>query len=62
MVILTVMKQPIDLVIVDAIRMIVEASEGKVTYDVDSNVDDPMFGKKNAVKKTIVKIIITDQI
>lgn len=55
-------KNCIDLVIVDAIRMIVEASEGKVTYDVDTNVDDSMFGKKNAVKKTIVKIIITDQI
>lgn len=55
-------KNCIDLVIVDAIRMIVEASEGKVTYDVDTNVDDPLFGKKNAVKKTIVKIVITDQI
>lgn len=55
-------KNCIDLVIVDAIRMIVEASEGKVTYDVFSNVDDPLFGKKNALKKTIVKIVITDQI
>lgn len=56
-------KNCIDLVIVDAIRMIVEASEGKVTYDVFSNVDDPpLFGKKNALKKTTVKIVITDQI
>jgi hypothetical protein len=46
-------KNCIDIVIVDAIRMIVEASEGKVTYDVDSNVDDSMFGKKNVVKKLL---------
>lgn len=55
-------KNCIDIVIVDAIKMIVEASEGNVTYDVFSNVDDPLFGKKNALKKTIVKIVITDQI
>ena len=55
-------KNCIDIVIVDAIKMIVEASEGNVTYDVFSNVDDSLFGKKNALKKTIVKIVITDQI
>lgn len=36
-------KNCIDLIIVDAIRMIVDASEGKVTYDVFSNVDDLLF-------------------
>lgn len=55
-------KNCIDIVIVDAIKMIIGASEGNVTYDVFSNVDDPLFGKKNALKKTIVKIVITDQI
>lgn len=39
-------KNCIDLVIVDAIKMIVDASEGSVTYDVFSNVDDSLFGKR----------------
>jgi|GEM_PF-6427686 hypothetical protein len=39
-------KNCIDIVIVDAIKMIVGASEGNVTYDVFSNVDDPLFGKR----------------
>ena len=39
-------KNCIDIVIVDAIKMIVDASEGNVTYDVFSNVDDSLFGKR----------------
>ena len=39
-------KNCIDIVIVDAIKMIVGASECNVTYDVFSNVDDPLFGKR----------------
>ena len=56
------MTRTIDIVIVDAIKMIVEASDGKVNYDVDSFVEDTVFNKKNAVKKMVVKIVITEPI
>ena len=56
------MKSSLDIVIVDAIKMIVEASDGKVNYDVDSFVEDTVFNKKNAVKKMVVKIVITEPI
>lgn len=55
-------KNSMDTVIVDAIKMIVEASKGNVSYDVETISEQSMFGKKSDIKRTIVKITIAETI
>jgi hypothetical protein len=51
-----------DLVILDAIKSIIRATENEVTYDVNTSVESSLFSKKDAIKKTYVNIVITEKV
>ena len=55
-------KSDMDLVILDAIKSIIRATENEVTYDVNTSVESSLFSKKDAIKKTYVNIVITEKV
>jgi hypothetical protein len=53
----------LNVVIIDSIRAIVEATKSEVKYELSSVVErSGVWSNKNAYKETTVKIVITEQI
>jgi hypothetical protein len=55
-------KPDMNLVILDAIKSIIRATDNEVTYDVNTSVESSLFSKKDAIKRTTVTITITEKV